>query len=57
MSRYTDAIDAGYDGPSPFNERRKAAQKRKNDALDCRDPDHDPCEFCTDNDEDDENEH
>jgi len=54
--RYSDAVDAGYDGPSPFEERRMAARKRQNDMLDCRDPDHDPrlCEICSGEDEDDE---
>lgn len=40
MSRHEDAIDAGYDGPSPFEERRLAARRRANDMLDDRDPDY-----------------
>lgn len=37
---YDEACDAGYDGPSPFEERRRAAMKRRNDMLDPRDPDY-----------------
>lgn len=37
---YEDACDAGYDGPSPFEERRLAAKRRANDMLDPRDPDY-----------------
>lgn len=40
MSRYSEACDAGYDGASPFEERRLAARKRANDMLDPRDPDY-----------------
>ena len=40
MSRYSEACDRGYDGLSPFEERRLAARKRANDMLDQRDPDY-----------------
>ena len=44
MSRYSEACDAGYDGASPFEERRLAARKRANDMLDPRDPDYEEYE-------------
>lgn len=40
MSRYSDACERGYDGPSPFESRRLAARRRANDMLDPRDPDY-----------------
>ena len=40
MSRYSEACDAGYDGLSPFEERRLAARRMANDMLDPRDPDY-----------------
>jgi len=45
MSRYSEACDAGYDGPSPSEERRMAARER-NMALDCSDPAHNGCPSC-----------
>jgi len=44
MSRdmsYQDACDAGYDGPSPFEEARMRNRISRNNALDHRDPDYD----------------
>lgn len=38
---YEEACDAGYDGPSPFEERRLANRRRRNAMLDPRDPDYD----------------
>jgi len=43
---YEEACDAGYDGPSPFEERRQANRRRRNGMLDCRDPDHTGCPSC-----------
>lgn len=38
---YEEACDAGYDGPSPFEERRLANRRHRNAMLDPRDPDYD----------------
>jgi hypothetical protein len=38
---YRDAVEAGYDGPSPFDAKRLAKRIERNNRLDCRDPDHD----------------
>jgi hypothetical protein len=38
--RFSEAVEAGYDGLSPFEERRLAARRRANDMLDSRDPDY-----------------
>ena len=45
---YEEAVDQGYDGPSPFQEKRRNALIAQNNLLDCRDPDHDPdqCPSC-----------
>lgn len=40
----------GYDGPSPFEEKRMKARRDANPA-DCRDPDHTGCESCQENDD------
>jgi len=54
--RYEDAVEAGYDGPSPFEERRHRNRVASNNALDCRDPDHDPrlCPWCSGEEEDED---
>lgn len=46
MSRYSDAVEDGYDGPSPFESAREANAIRRNYMLDCRDPDHEGCASC-----------
>lgn len=48
MSRYRDAVEAGYDGPSPFEIARERNAIHRNNMLDCRDPDHDSsvCPIC-----------
>lgn len=46
MSRYRDAAEDGYDGPSPFEERRHRMQTTDN--LQCNDPDHKSCADCDD---------
>jgi len=38
---YEEACEAGYDGPSPSEERRLANRRRRNAMLDPRDPDYD----------------
>ena len=52
MSRmsYEAACDLGYDGPDPFTEKVWRNRVRRNNALDCRDPDHDSnlCPICGD---------
>ncbi len=47
--RYSDAVDAGYDGPSPAEERRW--RNRNKGHEDCRDPDHKGCESCMEDEE------
>jgi hypothetical protein len=42
--RYSDAIEAGYDGPSPAQERRYRNEIMRH--PDCRDPDHPGCDSC-----------
>lgn len=53
---YEEACDRGYDGPSPFEERRHRNRVMRNNMLDCRDPDHDSslCPHCNDEDDDSE---
>ena len=47
MSRYRDAVEAGYDGPSPDEERRMLRFRKQLLAHpDCRDPDHPGCDVC-----------
>ena len=45
---YEEACDAGYDGPSPWEERRFRNRIHRNNMIDCRDPDHntDLCPNC-----------
>lgn len=40
MSRYSDAVEAGYDGDDPLTEARQRNFERKNNMLDERDPDY-----------------
>ncbi len=49
MSRYSDAVEDGYDGPSPSEERRiRHYRQRLIASPDCRDPDHPGCDQCED---------
>jgi hypothetical protein len=41
----------GYDGLSPFEEKRMKAMRDANEMLDCRDPDHKGCPACNPEDE------
>jgi hypothetical protein len=54
VSRYSDAVEAGYDGPSPAEERR--FRNRNRNHPDCRDPDHKECERCKDPEDEDSEE-
>lgn len=53
---YEEAVERGYDGPSPFEERRHRKRVELNSMLDCRDPDHDTsiCPHCNPEEQDDE---
>lgn len=49
MTNYEDAVERGYDGPSPAEERRiKRYRQRLLAHPDCRDPDHPGCDQCED---------
>lgn len=50
---YAEAYDAGYMGDSPEVERRHRLRVMRNNAMDCRDPDHDDrlCPYCNGDDE------
>lgn len=53
---YAEAYDAGYMGDSPEVERRHRLRVMRNNAMDCRDPDHDEslCPHCNPGEQDDE---
>jgi len=46
MSIYRGGSTDEYDGPSSLQIARERNARRRNDMLDCRDPDHEGCAVC-----------